>query len=918
MILVRHAIHLVFREPRRSVAALVGVSIAAALVTSVLLFGTASGTTVTRRALADLPVDAQVELGPTSDPAAALATVRSDPAVRTVTPFDLAHFDAAATNKSGTATQTSNGVFVGLDPTYTSATGLFAVSSGSIGSGTVAVSRDLASNLGVVPGDTVTFTLPGGAAVTLTVSGIVSIDGADLILGPVDAAHRAAGANPPTNVAVINRSDLDTQILPKIPAGATAGDQSAGGGAGAAAPGGNSTASAPPAAVSPVAPEPAVRRELHVQLDHAQLPGDPVAAQGWLDTVRRRIERQAAGAFTVVDDASASLEPLAADLAWGQVLFIFLALPGIALALALSRLAADATADATRRHVSLLRARGATARELRIVFVGATIATGLIGSIIGAAAGTAIGLAFFGSNLRSAGPGDALLRVAALSIGLTTVLASLAAIVPLRGQLRDEVATGRQELQRARPPLWRRLYLDVLGLVAGVVVYLIAGGAVHPVLTAEGNPTVTLALTSFIAPLLFWFGGTLLLLRLIGTVSPRTGRVARSLGRILGPGGELAARSLAARSTAASRVIVVLALAVSFATSVLIFDSTYRQQQRVDAELTLGADLKAVPSAPAPADAVRNALGPGVLAATPFVDRVVYVGPEAQDLLAIDPSTLAGVAPVSDTFFQGSTADEALAALRSQPDAILVSAETARDYSIVPGDRIRIRVPDANGNLKTVDFHMAGIALEFPTAPKDAFLVANLPYVAAQTGNDRISFILARADGNLGDATRRLSARLGGGWQVSDLATTSARVANSITSVDLAGLVIIDLGFAILIAAAGATLFLLAGLAERRRELATLVAIGAEPGQIRASITGETIVIGLAGILTGLVTGSLIALALLQILAGVFDPPAELPAVPILGIMAMVGCVAIALMVALVIADRGIARIGIVSALRER
>jgi putative ABC transport system permease protein len=921
VILVRHAIHLVIREPRRSLAALVGVSIAAALVTSVLLFGAASGTTVTRRALADLPVDAQVELGPTSDPAAALATVRSDPAVRTVTPFDLAHFDAAATSKSGTATQTSNGVIVGLDPTYTSATGLFALSSGSIGSGTVAVSRDLASNLGVVPGDALTFTLPGGAAVMLTVSGIVSIDGADLILGPVDAAHRAAGANPPANVAVMNRSDLDTQILPKIPAGATAGDQSAAGDAGAAgvaAPGANSTASAPPTAVSPVAPEPAIRRELHVQLDHAQLPGDPVAAQGWLDTVRRRIERQAAGAFTVVDDASASLEPLAADLAWGQVLFIFLALPGIALALALSRLAADATADATRRHVSLLRARGATARELGIVFVGATIATGLIGSIIGAAAGSAIGLALFGANLQSAGLGDAFLRVAALSIGLTTVLASLAAILPLREQLRDEVAIGRQELQRARPPLWRRLYLDVLALVAGVFVYLIAGGAVHPVLTAEGNPTVTLALTSFIAPLLFWFGGTLLLLRLIGSVSPRTGRVARSLGRILGPGGELAARSLAARSTAASRVIVVLALAVSFATSVLIFDSTYRQQQRVDAELTLGADLKAVPSAPAAADAAKNALGPGVLAATPFVDRVVYVGPEAQDLLAIDASTLAGVSPLSDTFFQGSTAGEALGALRSQPDAILVSAETARDYSIVPGDRIRIRVPDANGNLKTVDFHMAGIALEFPTAPKDAFLVANLSYVADQTGNDRISFILAKADGNLGDATRRLSARLGDGWQVSDLATTSARVANSITSVDLAGLVIIDLGFAILIAAAGATLFLLAGLAERQRELATLVAIGAEPGQIRASITGETIVIGLAGILSGLVTGSLIALALLQILAGVFDPPAEVPAVPILGILAMVGCVAIALMVALVIADRGIARIGIVAALRER
>jgi len=911
VILLGHAVHLVIREPRRSLAALVGVAIASALITSVLLFGAASGATVTRRALADLPVDAQVELTSSTDPAAALAIVQADPAVKAVVPFDLAHFDTAAADKAGTATQTSGGVLVGIDPSYADTTHLFSLSSGSLDAGSVAISRDLASNLGVVPGDAVAFTLPGGGSATLKVSAIVSIDGADLVLGPIDATHRAAGANPPTNVAVLSRTDLGSLILPKIPAGTMAADPST--------TGTNPTASGAPGGGTPVvAAEPAVRRELHLQLDHAQLPGDPVAAQAWLDTVRRRLERQAAGTFTVVDDAGAFLEPLAADLAWGQVLFVFLALPGIILALALSRLAADATADATRRHVSLLRARGATARELRIVFIGATIATGLVGSIIGAALGLAIGLALFHAELATVGPAGGYLAPAALAIGLTTVLASLAAILPLRDQLREEVSAGRQELRRAQSPFWRRLFLDVLALIAGVIVYVVAGGAVHPVLNAEGNPTVTLALTSFVAPLLFWLGGTLLLLRLVGTLTRRTGRLARMLGRVLGPGGELAARSLAARSMAASRIIVLLALAVSFATSVIIFDSTYRQQQRVDAELTLGADMKAVPSAPALADVTKNALGTGVVAVTPFVDRVVYVGPEAQDLLAIDPASLASVAPLSDTFFEGTTAMGALAALQSQPDAILVSAETAKDYSIVAGDRIRIRVPDATGNLTSIDFHMAGIALEFPTAPKDAFLVANLSYVAAQTGNDRISFVLARAGGDLNDSSRRLSARLGTGWHVDDLGTTTARLANSITSVDLAGLVFIDVGFAVLIAAAGATMFLLAGLAERRRELATLIAVGAEPGQMRASVTGETIVVGLAGILSGLVTGGLIALALLQILAGVFDPPADLPAVPVAGIATIVGSVAVALAVAVGIADRGIARLGIVSALRER
>ena len=701
----------------------------------------------------------------------------------------------------------------------------------------------------------------------------------------------------------MTRADLNSRILAAIPAGTPSVDQNGAGISSSPAPAVGSTVSAP---------EAAVRRELHLRLDHAQIPGDPVAAQQWLDTIRRRIERQAAGAFTVVDDASASLEPLAADLAWGQVLFIFLALPGIALALALSRLAADATADATRRHAALLRARGATARELWVVFVGATVVTAAVGAIAGAIIGSAIGLALFGPEVASAGAVDALVRATALAVALTTVLATISAILPLRSQLNDEVAAGRRELQRRRPALWRRLYLDGLAFVAGLSVFLIVGGSVQPVLNTEGNPTVTLALSSFVAPLLFWLAGTLFLLRLVGIMSARSGRLARSLGRVLGPGGELAARSLQARSGASSRAIVLLALALSFATSVAIFDSTYRQQQRVDAELTLGADLKTVPAKATTADA-------GIAAATPFVDRVVYVGPEAQDLLAIDAATLASVSPLADTFFQGITGAEALATLRRQPDAILVSAETAKDYSIVPGDRIRIRVPDANGTLKAIDFHMAGIALEFPTAPKDAFLVANLSYVAAQSGNDRISFILARADGDVGAASRRLAQRLGPDWQVQDLATTSARLANSITSVDLAGLVVIDLAFAILIAAAAKVLALEVDvraaevLAQPRRRVQ-----GRRPADERASVAGETIVIGMAGVVGGLTTGGLIALALLQILAGVFDPPADRPAIPVLGILTIVAGVAMALAAAVVVADRGIARLGIVSSLRER
>lgn len=903
MILLRHAVRLVVREPRRTVTSALGVTIAAALLVSVVLFGTASGATVTRRALATLPIDAQAIVAPGGDSVGSTALISADPAVTGVLPFELVHFDSASLTKAGAATQTSIGVVVGVDPTYAPTTGLFNVAQSTTTPGSVTISRDLATNLGATPGDTLTFRLPGGATVDLPVSGIVDITGADLLLGPTDAAHRAIGANAPTNVAVTDIATAQA-IAAKVPAGASATDPATSGNA----PTGGSAVV--------VAPESAVRQEIQIRYDHAQLPGDPTAAQSWLDGVRRRIERQAGGTLTVIDDASATLEPVAKDLAWGQVLFIFLALPGVALALVLSRFAAESGSDATRRHAALLRARGASSRAMMALFLGATAMTAVLGSLVGAVAGLWLSVAVFGSELAATNAAGAIATALLASIVVTTLLATLAAAFPIRQQLRDEVAAGRRELQRERRPLWQRLYLDVVALVSAGIIYVLVGGSgVHPVLNAEGNPTVSLALTSFVAPFLLWIGGTLGLLRLAGFMTTRSERLAGILRRPFGPGGELAGRTFAARAGAASRAIVLLALSFSFAASILIFDATYQQQQHVDAALTLGADLQATSTTPIDASALTVVTGPGVGSATPFSDRVVYVGSEAQDLLAIDPNTLPATTPLADAFFQGTTAQAAMAALAAQPDAILVSAETAKDYSVVPGDRLRIRVPDAHGQLREVDFRMVGIALEFPTAPKDAFLVANLAYVAEQTGDAWISSVLAQSDGSSTSAIRE---RLGATWTVTDIGSTTARLANSVTSVDLQALVLIDVTFAVLIASLGVALFLLGGLSERRRELATFMAIGAEPGQMRAAISAEASVIGVAGLTAGLVTGVLVGITLLAILAGVFDPPADAPVVPFKAIGAVALAVILGLAAAVMVASRVSARIGVIAALRER
>jgi putative ABC transport system permease protein len=213
---------------------------------------------------------------------------------------------------------------------------------------------------------------------------------------------------------------------------------------------------------------------------------------------------------------------------------------------------------------------------------------------------------------------------------------------------------------------------------------------------------------------------------------------------------------------------------------------------------------------------------------------------------------------------------------------------------------------------------MVGIALEFPTAPKDAFLVANLDWVRQQTGNDRISFVLASATGDPVSAGQHLAARLGSGWTVADLTSTTAQLANEVTSVDLGRLVVVDLVFALLIVAIGVAMFLGAAFADRAGELATLAAVGAEPRQLLASLSIEAIVVVGAAVLAGVGAGLAIGAVLVGVLTGIFDPAPSAPAIPMLAVGA-VGLLALGgSAVALAVFARRLAHLDLVGPLRVR
>src|SRR5205814_8204692 len=132
----------------------------------------------------------------------------------------------------------------------------------------------------------------------------------------------------------------------------------------------------------------------------------------------------------------------------------------------------------------------------------------------------------------------------------------------------------------------------------------------------------------FLAPALLWIGAALLLLRLRGRLVAWLAARAAG-GRATTPVAFLLA-SAGRRGAAINRGLLVLGLLLAFGVNLGIFAATYDQQSRVDAQLTLGADVTAT----APPGAVvahrlerRIAGVPGVSRTTAVHHSYAYRGP---------------------------------------------------------------------------------------------------------------------------------------------------------------------------------------------------------------------------------------------------------------------------------------------------
>jgi putative ABC transport system permease protein len=848
--ITRWAKGIVTHRTARLSGAIIGVALTITLLASLGTFLASSSATMTSRSISDVPVDWQILLTSGADQQnvqEALGKTTSYTVLENAGYADAAGFTSTT---GGTVQTTGEGKVLGISSTYRHNYPRMIRQLTGNEEG-ILIAQQTAANLHVKEGDIVTIKRISMPPVQVTVDGVVDLPYADSLFQAIGVPAGTAPTAPPDNVLLLPEKQWHTLFEPQ----------------------------------SKVRPD-TVRMQFHVRINH-KLPTNPGDAYMYVTHLSNNLEARIAGTGIIGNNLAARLSAVRADALYARILFLFLGLPGAVLAAFLTISVINSGKKHLLQEQALLRTRGASlAQVLKFEVVEALIIT-IGGIVVGAALTYAAGRFLAQSAIMM---NRITLWWIAGAIGTGVILAMGAVMYVAWQQARNfSVASSKALVRISRKPIWQKIYLDLILLGLSFFVYWHAAGSGYQVVLApEGVPQISVHYGAFIAPFCLWLGGVLLAIRFFENSLKNRQRVFSGLLRPVAKNlSGIVSASLGRQRALLTRGAVLVALAISFAVSTAIFNTTYNAQSRIDAELTNGADVTvqgtttALPGSML--DEVRKI--PGVAAAQPMMHRFAYVGSDLQDIYGIDPRYIGEATNISDAYFAGGDAGATLMALSQQPDGVLVSEETRSDYQLVQGDTLKLRLQFSNDQqYHVVPFRFIGVVREFPTAPTDSFLVANASYIAKETKTDSKEAILIRA--KKGIAPEEIAKQVENimsplpGVKVTDIGSIQKIISSSLTSVDLHGLTRLELVFAVLLVMGATGLILALGLNERRSNFAILDALGAKSKQLGAFIWSEGILMLGGGMVIGMLLGFGVSHILVRVLKGVFDPPPEHLVVP--------------------------------------
>ena len=514
-------------------------------------------------------------------------------------------------------------------------------------------------------------------------------------------------------------------------------------GAGASAPPDN-VLLVPPAVFNPWSTTPPSSTSSTSGSPTPVFPSDPQAAAIAVQGRANHFQAAVAGGALVGDNLGTALTLAGEDARYANLLFLLLGLPGLALAAVVAGLVVALRSDRRRREVALLRLRGASIPQVFRMVTGESVAIAAVGALLG------VPLAVLGPPARTPCGHRALPRV---DRSPRSAVAWCSPWRPRRGPCCGSPRVGIAPVSRRRPREVQRTGTP-WPLKAGLDIVLLAGAAVSFALTArsgyqvvlapEGIPQTQVNYAALAGPALAWPGLALLVWRITAWVTAAAHGSWSRGGTGTAP--ELEAAALRRRHRIIARGAAGLAVALGLAVSTAIFTSTYDTQSRLDVALTVGSDVAVVD----PPGRRRRSPGRGEHRAAPR---------RLRGRAAAAPVRLRRPGPAGPLRRPG----EDVRASRPPPRRLRARLDHHQDPGNIAGHARRrpavgrnpARLPAAprrpdpdppairrDHAYRPVDFHVIGQVTEWPTAPKDSFIVANADYITQQTGSDAVGTFL--------------------------------------------------------------------------------------------------------------------------------------------------------------------------------
>jgi putative ABC transport system permease protein len=500
------------------------------------------------------------------------------------------------------------------------------------------------------------------------------------------------------------------------------------------------------------------------------------------------------------------------------------------------------------RELALLRALGATRRQVLRSVVIEALAIGTVASLIGLAAG--VGLAkLLNGVFASAGielPSTATVfgtRTIVVSLAVGVVVTVLAALGPaLRATRVSPVTAMREGADIPAGRIGRRapLFAAITGALALGVLGL---GLFGPGIDAEGR-------LALLAP------GALLLFIAVALISPRlVPRLASALGRpgqkVAGAAGGLARRNAMRNpgriaATAAALMIGIALVAFSAVLGEGMRESTKGAlQEQVRADYVIVGQDGWSPIDPAAAKAVADV--PGVEVATGLVqDRGRAFG-EKVSVDGVDEKRIASV--FGFEWDKGS--DDAYASLAS--GGAIVTDRFAEDHDLALGDRLEVTALGGD----RLDLSVAGVSKpdRFNPLGTGEITIARSAYDRSFTAErERYAFVSVE-----GASQRRLESALASFPDVKLQSKSEFQTDQSAWVDQILGIFYVLLGLAVIVSLFGIVNTLALSVLERTRELGMLRAIGMSRRQVRRMIRHESVVTALIGAVLGIGVGLFLA-----------------------------------------------------------